>query len=147
MNKNGLTIYLAGKMSGLSDFEMTYWRKLIKQELERYSDMANCKINVISPCDYFNFTETRYQNDKEVMKFDLALVKTSDIILVNTSGLNTSIGTAIELYEASKYDIPIIAYDEHGDYKNVHPWLKCCITRADSCIKDICEYIKDFYMR
>ena len=41
----------------------------------------------------------------------------------------------------------IIAYDENGDYKTIHSWLKCCITRADSCVIDICEYIKDFYMR
>lgn len=51
------------------------------------------------------------------------------------------------MYEAWKNDIPVIAYDENGDYKTIHSWLKCCITRADSCVIDICEYIKDFYMR
>lgn len=147
MGRNGLTIYLAGKMSGLSDSEMRQWRNLLKSELEKYSDMANYKTNVVSPCDYFNFNEQRYQNEQEIMKFDLSLVKNSDIVIVNTNGLNSSIGSIIEVYEAWKNDIPVIAYDENGDYKTIHSWLKCCITRADSCVIDICEYIKDFYMR
>lgn len=147
MGRNGLTIYLAGKMGGLSDSEMKKWRDLLKSELEKYSDMVNYKINVVSPCDYFNFEEQRYQNEQEIMKFDLSLVRDSDIVIVNTNGLNSSIGSAIEVYEAWKSDIPVIAYDENGDYKTTHPWLKCCITRADSCATDICEYIKDFYMR
>lgn len=147
MGRNGLTIYLAGKMSGLSDSEMRQWRNLLKSELEKYSNMANYKTNVVSPCDYFNFNEQRYQNEQEIMKFDLSLVKNSDIVIVNTNGLNSSIGSIIEVYEAWKNDIPVIAYDENGDYKTIHSWLKCCITRADSCVIDICEYIKDFYMR
>lgn len=147
MGRNGLTIYLAGKMDGLSDSEMKKWRNLLKSELEKYSDIVNYKTNVVSPCDYFNFNEQRYQNEQEIMKFDLSLVKNSDIVIVNTNGLNSSIGSIIEVYEAWKNDIPIIAYDENGDYRTIHPWLKCCITRADSCVIDICEYIKDFYMR
>lgn len=147
MGRNGLTIYLAGEMGGLSDSEMKQWRNLLKSELEKYSDMANYKTNVVSPCDYFNFNEQRYQSEQEIMKFDLSLVKNSDIVIVNTNGLSSSIGSIIEVYEAWKNDIPVIAYDENGDYKTIHPWLKCCITRADSCVIDICEYIKYFYMR
>lgn len=148
MGRNGLTIYLAGKMCGLSDSEMKQWRNLFKFELEKYSEMVNYKTNVVSPCDYFNFNEQRYQNEQEIMKFDLSLVKNSDIVIVNTNGLSSSsIGSIIEVYEAWKNDIPVIAYDENGDYKTIHPWLKCCITRVDSCVIDICEYIKDFYMR
>ena len=147
MGRNGLTIYLDGKMGGLSDSEMKKWRNLLKSELEKYSDMANYKTNVVSPCDYFNFNEQRYQSEQEIMKFDLSLVKNSDIVIVNTNGLSSSIGSIIEVYEAWKNDIPVIAYDENGDYRTIHPWLKCCITRADSCVIDICEYIKVFYMR
>lgn len=111
MRENGLTIYLAGKMGGLNKNEMTKWRKFVSTELDRYSDAANYKVNVISPCDYFNFDEQRHQNEQEVMKFDLGLVHSSDIVVVNTNGLNSSIGSAIEIYEAWKSDIPVIAYD------------------------------------
>ena len=144
MGRNGLTIYLAGKMGGLSDSEMKQWRNLLKSELEKYSDMANYKTNVVSPCDYFNFNEQRYQSEQEIMKFDLSLVKNSDIVIVNTNGLSSSIGSIIDYSHLLPY---MRLYDENGDYKTIHPWLKCCITRADSCVIDICEYIKDFYMR
>ena len=146
MKNNGLTIYLAGKMAGLSIEEQTTWRKFVAAELDKYSDMANYKTNVISPCDYFNFEEKRQQNEREVMNFDISLVRSSDIVIVNTTELNSSIGSVIEIYEAYKNDIPVIAYDEKGWYRILHPWIKCCITRTDSCVKDICEYIKDFYM-
>ena len=59
MKNDGLTIYLAGKMAGLSIEEQTTWRKFVTAELDKYSDMANYKTNVISPCDYFNFEEPR----------------------------------------------------------------------------------------
>lgn len=103
MRENGLTIYLAGKMGGLNKNEMTKWRKFVSTELDKYSDAANYKVNVISPCDYFNFDEQRHQNEQEVMKFDLGLVHSSDIVVVNTNGLNSSIGSAIEIYEALKF--------------------------------------------
>lgn len=147
MKKDILIIYLAGAMTGLTYSEMTNWRNLLKTELNKYSDMTNCRIQVISPCDYFNFEEQRYQSDKEVKRFDLALVENSDVVIVNTKGLNASVGSIIEIDRAEENGIPIIAYDENGDYKTIHPWLKDSITRVDSCVMDICEYIKDFYMR
>mgnify|MGYP003286534801 FL=1 len=147
MRNNALTIYLAGKMQGLTYEEMTKWRNMFRDNLEDCSDATNSKINVISPCDYFNFEEKRQQNEKEVMNFDISLVRSSDIVIVNTTELNSSVGSVIEIYEAYKNDIPVIAYDEKGWYRILHPWIKCCITRTDSCVKDICEYIKDFYMQ
>lgn len=48
MKNDGLTIYLAGKMAGLSIEEQTTWRKFVAAELDKYSDMANYKTNVIS---------------------------------------------------------------------------------------------------
>lgn len=80
------------------------------------------------------------------MDFDLNKVMQSDIVIVNTTELNTSIGTAIELYEAKTNRIPVIAYDEYGIMNNVHPWLQCCISRKETNLKSLCEYIRDFYM-
>lgn len=147
MGNNGLQIYLAGAMTGLTHSEMTKWRDEIKTCLEKCSDMANYKTKVVSPVDYFSFENDIHQSDLEVMNFDLSLVRGSDIVVVNTSKLNNSVGTIVELYEAWKSHIPVIAYDENGDYKSLHPWLKCFITRVQSCISDIGSYIKELYMR
>lgn len=44
------------------------------------------------------------------MQFDLMKVKSSDIVIVNLNGLNASIGSCIECYEAWKKDIPVLAF-------------------------------------
>lgn len=144
-----LDIYLAGAMSGLSFEDMNSWRELLKVTLKKVSDFAGCQINVTNPVDYYNFKEKKHQNEREVMQFDLNKVKSSDLIIVNVVKLNNSIGTAIELYEASKRDIPIIAYNPNGeiDYNTIHPWLQCYISRVEEHAFVLSEYVRDFYMK
>lgn len=143
---NDLQIYLAGKMSGLTFKEMNEWRKDIKRLIEDYATYINDNINVINPVDYFNFEEKRHKSELEVMKFDLNKVKSSDIIVVNMKGLNTSIGTCIELYEAYKRDIPVLAFGSEEEYNELHPWIQCFITRHDNSYNDTAYYISEFYM-
>ena len=144
--KADLTIYLAGAMCGISHEEQKRWRKKLKTALENCSYMCEKRINIISPVDYYNFEEKLQQSEREVMQFDLNMVKKSDIVIVNTDKLNTSIGSSIELYEAFKSDIPVIAYNFVSDCTYIHPWLKCCITRTEKSIDDICNYIMNFYL-
>lgn len=151
MRRSDLTVYLCGKMSGLAKEDMEGWRKYIKKELEKYAILADCNINVISPCDYYNFENPRHQSEEEIMRYDLSLVKNSDIVIANVEGLNTSIGSAIEIYEAWKLGIPIIGYENlqyhlHNKDEKLHPWLQTCITRTEVFSTDLCEYIRDFYM-
>lgn len=141
-----LQIYLAGKMSGLTFNEMNEWRKDIKSIIEKYASYVGVDVNVINPVDYFNFEEKRYKSELEVMKFDLNKVKNSDIIVVNMKGLNTSIGTCIELYEAYKRDIPVLAFGSEEEYNELHPWIQCFITRHDDSYNNTAFYISEFYM-
>lgn len=144
INKN-LNIYLSGAMTCTSITEMKGWRNFLKARIEECASNTDCNVSVINPCDYYNFEEVRHQSEKEIMDYDLALTKKSDVVIVNTLGLNTSIGSAIELYEAYKRDIPIIAYDELNIFSKLHPWLQTYITRVENCAVDLCEYLKDFY--
>lgn len=144
---NKLTIYLAGRMGGLTKTEYNTWREVLRKKLEIAAECCNSIIQVINPADYFDFDNMEGHTDKEIMQFDLNMVRQSDIVIANVNGINESIGTSIEVYEAWKNNIPVIAYDERGDYNLIHPWLKCCFTRVESCAMDMCEYIKDFYMR
>ena len=139
-----LTIYLAGKMAGLSKEEMTEWRNMVSDQLYKFADIAGKNIKVVSPCDFYNFESKKQKNEKEVMQYDLSLVRKSDIIIVNTYQLNTSVGSIMEIYEAHRLGIPVIAYGV--SYNSLHPWLKECITREEICAVDMCEYIKNFYM-
>ena len=140
-----LSIYLAGAMQGHTYEEMSYWRDVMINHLQAYANGV-CNLKVINPVSYFNFEEKRHQTEMEVMKFDLCLVKNSNVVIVNVKGLNQSVGSTIELYEAWKSGIPVLAYDEDGNYESLHPWIKNCITRVDRSLVELCEYVHDFYM-
>ena len=141
-----LTIYEAGKMSGLNLQQMLTWRIELTKELEDVAEIIGVKVNAVNPVNYFNFVQKRHQTESEIMKFDLSKVKQSDIVIVNMDGLNTSIGTCIEIYEAYKREIPVLAFGSNKLYEELHPWIQCCITRHDETYKETVNYIKDFYM-
>lgn len=145
-----LTIYLAGAMSCCSSFEeMNAWREYANEKLQDASNITGYPVKIINPVSYYNFEELKHQNEREIMQFDLNKVKSSDLIIVNIEGLNTSIGTAIELYEAYKRDIPVIAYNPNGkfDYSKIHHWLQCYVTRVEDNMFKLADYISEFYMR
>lgn len=142
-----LTIYEAGKMSGLDLQQMLTWRIELTKELEDIAEMVGVKVNAVNPVNYFNFVQKRHQTESEIMKFDLSKVKQSDIVIVNMDGLNTSVGTCIELYEAYKREIPVLAFGNNELYESLHPWIQCCITRHDETYKETVNYIKEFYMQ
>ena len=141
-----LVIYESGKMSGLTMKEMRAWRDCFKTTITQVAENSDVKVKVINPVDYYNFEFPRHQSELEIMQFDLARVKESDLIVVNLDGLSTSIGTIIECYEAYKRDIPVLAFGSDEDYEKLHPWTKCCITRHDKNYRECINYISDFYM-
>ena len=146
MKNDKLTIYLAGKMSGLSKEEYTKWRNIISDELIGTAHLIGAKIQVINPAEYFDFENMDIHLEKEVMQFDLNMVRQSDIVIVNVGGISESIGTAIELYEANRLDIPVIAYTEGNVNNNIHPWIEYCISTVQMRKDELINYIRDFYM-
>lgn len=141
-----LQIYLAGRMNGISFEEMNAWRKEIKQKLLLQSMITDCDIVIVNPVDFYNYKNIRHQNELEIMNFDLVKVKTSDIIIINMEGLNESIGSCIECYEAYKNGIPVLAFGGNDLFMKLHPWIQNCITRYEKTDNDIVNYIRDFYM-
>lgn len=142
-----LKVYLAGKMGGLTFKEMNDWRVEAKTILEEMASNAGCKILVINPVSFYNFEVNKQQTDIEVENYDLAHVVSSDVIMVNLNGLDSSDGTKFELFEAYKhYGIPVIAFGDKGLYYKLHPWIKSKITRVENSIVDACNYIRDYYI-
>lgn len=147
MTNNILKIYLAGKMSGLTYEEMNGWRQKLKAELLSAAEISGCQLHVINPVDFYNFKEKKYQSEKEVMEYDRAHVTSSDIIIVNLEGLNSSDGTKIELHDAKYHNrIPITAFGSMALYENLHPWVKEEITRVEETMEDAVRYVQEFYM-
>lgn len=143
-----LKIYLAGAMSKCKTFEeMNDWRLKIKEKLLRAAEMTGYKLTVVNPVDFYNFESNRQQSDAEVEDYDLAHVISSDIVIVNVKGLDSSDGTKIELHDANYHNrIPVIALDEENLYWYLHSWIKRDITRVEKDMNSVVEYIKDFYM-
>lgn len=142
-----LKIYLAGKMSGLSFKEMNDWRQDLEMQLELAAQISGYQIQVINPVDYFNFKEKRYQSEIEVEEYDLAHVTSSNIIIVNLDGLNSSDGTKIEIHDARYHNrIPVIVFGNKKLYEDLHPWIKNDITRVEETMEDVVRYIQEFYM-
>ena len=142
-----LKIYLAGKMSGLTLEEMNSWRVELKNKLCQVASWYEYNLTVINPVDFYNFEEKRHQSEEEIEDFDLSHVISSDIVIVNLEGLNTSDGTKIELHDGNyHHKIPVIAFGSKRVHDDLHPWIKRDITRVEPNINSVVEYIRDFYM-
>ena len=142
-----LKIYLAGKMSGLTFEQMNTWRVCLKELLLKTAENSDYKLTVINPVDFYYFESNRQQTEADVEDYDLAHVISSDIVIVNVKGLDSSDGTKYELHDANYHNrIPVIALDEENLYWYLHPWIKRDITRVEKDMNSVVEYIKDFYM-
>lgn len=146
MKNNKLTIYLAGKMSGLNKNDYCKWRSELRDALIDKSFLVGSSIQIINPTDYFDFDDMDRHLEKEVMQFDLNMVRQSDIVIVNVSGVSSSIGTAIELYEANRLNIPVIAYTDGDVVDDIHPWIENCFSTVQMNKDELVDYIHDFYM-
>ena len=147
MKHKYLKIYEAGKMSGLTYDEMNNWRRELKYKLEDEAWNKSYVIDVINPVYFYNFESVKYQNDTEVKDYDLAHVLSSDIIVVNLEGLDTSDGSKIEIHDAYYNNkIPVVAFGDKKLFEELHPWIKTSITRVEKDMDEVVNYIKDFYM-
>lgn len=136
------TIYLAGAMTGLTFKAMTDWRIKIKQELLKTSAKS---LTVINPVDYYNFSYPQHDTEREVMEYDLWRLKGSDLVVVNFNNPD-SIGTSMELMCAKENNIPIIGLYEDNYYSDMHPWLKECCNKVLFTMKDLINYVSEFYL-
>lgn len=142
-----LKVYLAGKMSGLTYEQMNDWRVSLTNRLNVAAENTGYKLVIINPVLFYNFEEKKHQSEKEVRDYDLAHATTSDIVIVNLDGLNTSDGTKQELHDTNYHKkIPVIAFGERRLYEDLHPWVKDDITRVEDNAQDVVNYIRDFYM-
>lgn len=133
-------------MSKLSLNEMNEWRVAAQNLFKEYSELTDTPTQVINPVDFYNFERAAHKTEREVMVYDLMHVRTSDVVIVNLSRLNTSVGTCIELYQSHIQGTPIMAFGSVEDYEKLHPWLKEMIHRCELRLIDVIDHIKDFYM-
>lgn len=143
-------IYLAGAMAGISFEEQCKWRNEAKSLLYEYYRISINKYKPIcvDPTDYYNFETNppEYDSDREVMDFDLDLVRDSDIILVNWNYPNSK-GTLCETAIAYDRGIPVIGICDDNNLENLHTWQKEMCRKILPNEESAARYITDFYLR
>ncbi|HEY5563422.1 MAG TPA: hypothetical protein VIK72_17010 [Clostridiaceae bacterium] len=127
-------------MSGLTFESMNNWRV---EASKLFNEETFIPIHTINPVDFYNFEMSPDSyTENEVKKFDLQMVKTSNLILVNLD-FPDSIGTAMELCMAHDvWDIPVIGF---GKDKS-HPWMELCVSKRCVTLENAVRYICDFYL-
>lgn len=143
---NTINVYLAGGMGkfGKDNFdEGNKWRVYCKETLQNYE--CDYKVNAINPNDYFNFKEEprRYNNEREIMEFDLNKVRNADLIIINFNDMY-SLGSMAELAISYERRIPVIGLDT--DNQNLHPWQIEMCNRIFNNIDEMLDYVEDFYL-
>ena len=129
---------------GKDNFEKSNtWRIYCKNTLEN----CECDYNVkaINPNDYFNFKEEqpRYVSQREVMELDLHKLRNSDLVIANFNDMY-SLGSMAELAIAYDRRIPIVGLDI--DKQELHTWQIEMCNRIFSDIKDMLDYVEDYYL-
>ena len=143
-------IYLCGGMGkfGKDEFDKgNSWRVYCEKELRDFTKnwRTNCTVKVHNPNDYYNFLQNPplYDNQREVMEFDLNLVRHSDLIIINFNDMY-SLGSMAEIAIAYEKRIPIIGLNI--DRQVLHPWQECMCNRIFYDIDEMLDYVKDFYL-
>ena len=123
------------------------WRVYCGKELRDFVKnwRTNCTVKVHNPNDYYNFLQNPplYDNQREVMEFDLNLVRHSDLIIINFNDVY-SLGSMAELSIAYERRIPVIGLNT--DRQTLHPWQECMCNRIFNDIDELLDYVEDFYL-
>ncbi len=147
MSKN---LYLAGAMSCYFNTNQHDYPKKWRNEAKEYVKKLYEGITLISPTDYYEIGKKYHKSDAEVMRFDLRMVRESDVVLVNLKDLHTSLGTADEIFYAFISGKPIIGFIENeSEVNNIHPWKMEQIDRIETgkdSMKRAIDYIYRYYV-
>ena len=143
-------IYLCGGMGkfGKDEFDKgNSWRVYCKNTLNNFMKgcYINCNVKIHNPNDYYNFLQNPpiYDNPREVMEFDLNLVRHSDLIIINFNDVY-SLGSMAELTIAYEKRIPVIGLNT--DNQVLHPWQEVMCSKIFNDIDKMLDYVEDFYL-
>ena len=107
-------VFLSGAISGVNPEYYHGWRNYVAEKLH------DC-------CRIVDPTRFELDGEEETMKTDLWGVRNSDIVVVNFDYNPQSVGTAIEIAEATHWGIPVIG--QISAFEKLHPWLRANCTK------------------
>jgi len=129
------TVYLSGKMAGLSKEEMNDWREKAAGDLV---EAGFCILNPVNTDFGSNVT------DREIIDSNDYQIGHSDIILAELDYEQISIGTICEIVEARRQGKPVIAWGTAYSVIN-HPHVRGGIARHCEYLENAVQYIIENY--
>lgn len=125
------TVYLAGKMTGLSQEEMTRWRKEATEILQ--SRGFTC-------LDPTQVPLSANPSGKEIVSSNKYQISHSDIVLAEIDHDVPSLGTVGEIIFANQLGKPVIAWGR-AFYIATHPWVEVHSTTYYPALGEALDYI------
>ena len=135
-------------MSGLPLAEQIGWRLKLDLFIRKYNQTDN-RISFIHPPNYYNYEHKCHKTDREIIDWELKQVYDSDIVVVNFEGIESTIGTHIELGAVNginRFGNKYIHVIGIGDETKVHPWIKESCLRIEKNIEDAAKYIAEYML-
>lgn len=143
-------VYLAGAMSCYFNTEQHDYPKQWREDAKEYVKKLYDDIILVSPTDFYEIGKNYHKSETEVMRFDLRMVRESDIVLVNLKDLHSSLGTSDEILYAFIRGNTVIGFiDDESELKNIHPWKIEQIDRIETgkdSMKRAIDYIYRYYV-
>lgn len=136
-----MKIFLSGAMTCQTYDGMSSWRKELKEKLINKAENYAVDVKVYSPIDYYDPHKDIAQTEAESMDFELDLVLSSDLIIVNTDCILGSPGTITECALAWRKGIPVIGF---GNVPK-HPYVRRFFRRIEDEMDELVDYVGDFY--
>lgn len=147
-----IKIYTCGRMKGTTYEEQMIWRKNIERLIySRFSnsDKVNTlRLSFVHPPNYYRYEEDYQKSEREIMEWELNQVRNSDILIVNTDGIEESVGSHFEMGVAwamnhfGNKPISVIGINENNT--ELHPWIKESFLRVEDSLGDAADYIVDY---
>ena len=136
-----MLVYLSGGMGGLTYTEQLSWRnKFISGVLCKLG--TDSGVGFFNPPLYYSPSKSLHKSEREVMEYDLGVLRKSDVVVVNFN-IPESIGTAMEVAVARELKIPIIGVNALN--KQLHPWLSESCMRMCETFDEAEEYLVDYF--
>ena len=131
-------IYLAGPVKFEEDGG-TGWRI----EAYKYSkDRDWMSLKLFDPTQWFDYSYDEYHlSDRQVREYYFHAIKNSELVLVNLSGTDKSIGTGMEIQYAVDHDVPVIGFGT----EDVYPWIMDSCIVCFNTLDEALKYIEIYY--
>lgn len=130
-----MLVYLAGKISGLSQNQANEWRDVARDYLSLHD------IDTHNPFEGFD-VDGKYE-PREIVARNKFYIQKSDIILAEMEHNEPSLGTMGEIVYANMLGMPIFTWGT-ADY-NGNPWVETHVNKHFKRLDDALDYIVAMY--